>query len=73
MLFAVIVPYEDFTVDHIFPVSKGGKNELSNLQCTCKSCNTMKQNMSEKEFQYKIGKIFLRQTIKRIKDRKKEK
>ena len=67
------VPYEDFTVDHIFPVSKGGKNELSNLQCTCKSCNTMKQNMSKKEFQYKIGKIFLRQTIKRIKDRKKEK
>lgn len=25
------------------------------------------------KFQYKIGKIFLRQTIKRIKDRKKEK
>lgn len=33
------VPYDDFTVDHIFPVAKGGDNEISNLQCTCHQCN----------------------------------
>lgn len=67
------VPYDDFTIDHIFPVAKGGNSEISNLQCTCYRCNQMKQDMSEKEFQCKIGKIFLRQAIKRIKNRKKEK
>lgn len=67
------VPYDDFTIDHIFPVAKGGNNEISNLQCTCHQCNQMKQAMSEKEFECKIGKIFFRQTIKRIKNRKKGK
>lgn len=67
------VPYDNFTIDHIFPVAKGGNNEISNLQCTCHQCNQMKQTMSEKEFECKIGKIFFRQIIKRIKNRKKEK
>lgn len=32
----------DLHVDHIFPESKGGRTELSNLQTLCAPCNTKK-------------------------------
>lgn len=31
-------------VDHYFPLSKGGKHELSNLVISCRSCNARKSN-----------------------------
>lgn len=32
----------NLSIDHIVPVSKGGGNELDNLQCLCKPCNSKK-------------------------------
>lgn len=31
-------------VDHVVPLSKGGKHEASNLQCACRRCNNEKGN-----------------------------
>lgn len=49
MLCGKFVDYEDFTVDHIVPLAKGGTNDISNLQCACKRCNTIKQDIMPDE------------------------
>lgn len=33
---------EDMSLDHRIPLSKGGEDDVSNLACTCDTCNKMK-------------------------------
>jgi ssDNA-binding Zn-finger/Zn-ribbon topoisomerase 1 len=39
----------DLEIDHIYPVSKGGKSTYDNLQTLCHKCNQKKSNFIEKD------------------------
>lgn len=43
------IPYESFTIDHIEPLGRGGKNDMSNLRCVCEVCNKIKMDLRDKE------------------------
>lgn len=64
------------TKDHVQPRSKGGSNELENLQPMCLPCNMNKGSLHMKEFEAKrVGKTYdwnidhAQHVIKRIKER----
>lgn len=40
---------DEFTVDHIVPLSRGGKNKSTNLRCVCNECNQLKNNLLDSE------------------------
>lgn len=40
-----------FEIDHIWPVSKGGSNELKNLLMVCYECNRLKKNLDLGDFE----------------------
>lgn len=53
------VDYDDFTVDHIIPLAKGGTNDIDNLQCACKVCNNIKTDVLPNEFIDKITEMII--------------
>jgi 5-methylcytosine-specific restriction endonuclease McrA len=72
---------DEFHLDHIYPLSKGGFNYRTNLLSSCKSCNVKKNNKSVDDFllnNYRNGLLlqeeYLRQRdkIKKLNNRYKE-
>lgn len=51
-------------VDHIVPISRGGRSGRENLQPTCKRCNRLKSNRSDEE--HKAGLDALDEHLRRI-------
>lgn len=45
-------------LEHIKPLAKGGKNIRENITGACKMCNTMKHAFDEREFLLKCEKIY---------------
>lgn len=48
--------HNDITLDHVIPLSLGGKHEISNAQPLCLSCNSSKGNRNT--IDYRNGRIF---------------
>lgn len=46
-----VTPLEDFTVDHVIPVAKGGLKSKENEVGACRECNEFKSDMSKEEFE----------------------
>jgi len=46
--------YKDMQIDHMYPKTYGGNNELINLMPSCRRCNHYKRDMTLKEFRHLI-------------------
>lgn len=53
----IIDKKNDLTVDHILPVSRGGKTEESNLAICCSKCNKDKSDMTKEEYNDYLHKV----------------
>ena len=60
--------YDNFTVDHIIPLGRGGTNDMDNLQGVCKVCNEFKANIFPEQFIDRITEIFVYQMEKNYSD-----
>ena len=47
---AFLDPFDCWEVEHMFPKSRGGEDELSNLIVACRPCNRRKKNRTVDEF-----------------------
>jgi 5-methylcytosine-specific restriction endonuclease McrA len=48
----------DYTIDHIIPISKGGAHEVSNMELLCSHCNSSKGSKTKEKFlEYLEGRI----------------
>lgn len=54
------VPYDRFTIDHVIPLAKGGRNEVGNYAVACEACNRMKQDLLLDEALERMTKILER-------------
>jgi 5-methylcytosine-specific restriction endonuclease McrA len=49
-----VLKHNDFTIDHILPVSRGGRNTWGNTACACPLCNQRKGNRTPHEANMKL-------------------
>ncbi|WP_136798753.1 MULTISPECIES: HNH endonuclease [Desulfosediminicola] len=49
--------YKQLTMDHLVPLSRGGRSTKDNLVPSCKKCNTKKKSMLSVEWEEYVDKI----------------
>jgi 5-methylcytosine-specific restriction protein A len=50
-------PPGELTIDHIVPVSRGGKSTKGNIVPACKACNTKKKQLLPMEWEEYLSKL----------------
>ena len=62
-------------MDHVIPRTKGGKDEISNLVCSCRHCNSLKTNFDLSEFieKHNLSTEILQRVSERLSERVSEK
>ena len=50
----IAFPFQNFTVDHVVPQSKGGTHHIDNLQLLCNACNSKKGAETQAELIVKL-------------------
>lgn len=53
--------FEDMSLDHVIPLSRGGIDNVENLSCVCYEDNQFKNNILPDDFMERITKIFIYQ------------
>ena len=56
---------KNFAIDHVYPISRGGTNQLSNLVPSCNYCNSRKSNKTIYEFHDFLARTFDKKWIMR--------
>jgi len=51
------------TIDHVFPLAKGGTNTWRNVVACCEPCNNEKDDLKAAEFEKQTGKKLMRKPI----------
>lgn len=49
-MYCGVMLYKKYHIDHKTPISRGGTNDLENLQLLCPTCNLRKHTMTDEEF-----------------------
>ena len=55
----------EMTIDHVIPLAMGGRDEIENMQCVCRMCNQLKDNLLPEEYADWIKGAFEYQIRKR--------
>ena len=56
-----IVSFKELTMDHLVPLTRGGRSTRDNLVPSCKACNNLKKNMLPLEWEAYLETLKSRQ------------